>query len=731
MSRELSCTWTVAPLEKPDQQAETFIDALVPGAVQLDWARSQGWPEAEHSQSWKQYTWMEDRCWLYRCQADVPVPAADQRLHFVCGGIDYAFQIRLSGRVVHQQEGMFTPVDLDLTDLWKSGDQLEVLVLPAPKSQAEPANRDQANQSCKPAVSYGWDFHPRLIPLGIWRPARLEIRSACCLLSTELNYRLNPGLDSAELSLSASVSRPGDSCRLKWTLEDPTGREVLQREVPATESVVLEEQLDDIQLWWPNGQGPQALYVSRVELLGKDSEPISRSQSRVGFRRIRMTHYPGQWDEIPNAQWPKGPVSVPVTLEVNGRRIFAKGSNWVCPDMFPGRLDDDRLREQVKLAAEANMNFLRCWGGAAVMPESFFDAADEQGILIWQEFPLSCNRYEGSEDYLRVLDAESRSIIRRLRGRTCLALWSGGNELFNKWSGMSPHDAAIRLLARNTYDLDPQRPFLMTAPLWGMGHGPYRFCNPAGRESFTLFQQCRYTAYTEFGVFASPSAESLSKWQDPSLLQLPGQAEGEPSQGSIARRHWEPSRYFKTETLEDFALAAGFMQRQGYKHLFEEIRRQKPRASMALNWCFNEPTPRVVNGSVIGWPCEIKDGYAGIRTACRPALASARIPRFVWQGGEDFEAEIWLLSDQPEPIEVESVQALLRCGEQEIPLGTWQPGRLEANSNLQGPTVRCRLPQAEPGLFELILRSEQDRLDSIYPLILGPLPVDSAGLYPA
>jgi beta-mannosidase len=514
-------------------------------------------------------------------------------------------------------------------------------------------------------------------------------------------------------------------------LLDPQGRTVFQREIPATQSVVLEETIDEPRLWWPNGQGAQDLYQSRVELIDADGATVDAATSKIGLRRVRLVHHPSQWDEVPNALWPKGPISVPVTLEVNNRRIFVKGSNWVSPEIFPGELDDTNLKKQVRLAAEANLNFLRCWGGAPVMPESFFDAADEMGILIWQEFPLSCNRYEGSEDYLSVLDAESRSIITRLRSRTCLALWSGGNELFNKWSGMSPHDAAIRLLGRNTYDLDPDRPFLMTAPLWGMAHGPYRFCDPAGRESFSLFQQCKHTAYTEFGVFAAPSATSLGKWQDPSLLQLPGREGQESDKAGIARRHWEPARYFKTETLEDFASAAAFLQEQGYKHLFEEIRRQKPRASMALNWCFNEPTPRVVNGSVIGWPCQVKGGYEGIRDACRPVLASARVPRFVWQGGEIFEAEIWLLSDQPEPIEVESVRALLRCDGREVPLATWQPGRIEANTNLQGPTVRCRLPHAQPGLFQLILRSETRRLDSSYPLILGPLPVEASGLYPA
>ena len=56
----------------------------------------------------------------------------------------------------------------------------------------------------------------------------------------------------------------------------------------------------------------------------------------MGFRRTRLVMHEGAWDEPAPDDFPKSRSHPPITLEVNGRRIFAKGSNWVCPDIFPG-----------------------------------------------------------------------------------------------------------------------------------------------------------------------------------------------------------------------------------------------------------------------------------------------------------------------------------------------------------------------------------------------------------
>ncbi|HZL42619.1 MAG TPA: hypothetical protein VFD66_05010, partial [Verrucomicrobiae bacterium] len=271
---------------------------------------------------------------------------------------------------------------------------------------------------------------------------------------------------------------------------------------------MLRAVIDRPQLWWPNGQGTASLYRSTIELLDRKGNRIDTQSVRLGFRRIRLVPHESNWNDPDLAGFPVTRNKPPITFEVNGRRIFAKGSNWVSPDLFPGRIRDRTLRRLLDLARNSHFNLLRCWGGAPVPKDSFFELCDERGLMVWQEFPLACGRYEGTAGYLKVLDRESRSIIRRLRSHPSLALWCGGNELFNAWSRMTDQDLALRLLDRNCYDLDRERPFLMTSPLFGWAHGGYQFRLANGQEVFDYFAKSRCTGYTEFGV-PSPAGVDL------------------------------------------------------------------------------------------------------------------------------------------------------------------------------------------------------------------------------
>lgn len=73
------------------------------------------------------------------------------------------------------------------------------------------------------------------------------------------------------------------------------------------------------------------------------------------------------------------------------------------PEIFYGKLNEERYDELLKLVRDANMNILRVWGGAVIPKKSFFDLCDKYGIMVWQEFPLACNNCYATEEYLKVL----------------------------------------------------------------------------------------------------------------------------------------------------------------------------------------------------------------------------------------------------------------------------------------------------------------------------------------
>jgi beta-mannosidase len=717
--------WKVGYTPQADCMPEYFIPAVVPGAVQLDWATAQNWPAIEYQTEYPvrydtrnvpiavDYEWMEDVYWLYRTEINVP-PLNRQQLYFVCRGIDYRFQVRLNSQVLCDQEGMFTPVEIDISDIAKPGDSLDVLVFPVPKIYHEPVDEKQSNQSCKPAVSYGWDFHPRLIPLGIWQDAYLEIRPALHLRSAEVFYQLSDYFDRVDLRLDVATSQKSRG-NVKWIVRNPAGQIVLDAGSPLGHSRLhLFGTIESPGLWWPNGQGDPVLYTSSVELFDGSGTKLDTFDSRIGFRRVRLIPHAQSWNDPDNAGFPNSCNKPPITLEINGRAIFAKGSNWVGPDIFPGRITTETYQPLVQAAHDANFNMLRCWGGAPVQKEGFFDLCDENGIMVWQEFPLACGNYEGNPAYLRVLDQESRSIITRLRSHASIVIWCGGNELFNNWSRMTDQDPALRLLNRNCFDLDPERPFIMTSPLSGWAHGGYQFRLRNGNEVFDYFPKAHNTAYTEFGVPGIANEKLLERIIPVKELFPPHP--GTSWQARHAFHAWDGSpdswlelwcveHYFdEPSSLGQLVQWSQWLQCEGLKCVFEEARRQKPVCSMALNWCFNEPWPSAANNSLLSWPAEPKPALQAVRAALRPVLASARIPKFSWKAGETFTADLYLLNDSPESVAKGKIDAIMRIANKETHLFNWNHPETAANINLCGPTLRCSLPDLPSGQFELILR---------------------------
>lgn len=708
-------TWQVGFTADPSRSPQRFIPANVPGAVQLDWAAAEGWPPHWYADNFHQYAWMADTYWIYR--ADLPrVPlAADQRLFLVSRGVDYQCEVRINGTPRHSQTGMHTPFELDLTAEAATGGKLEIVIFPAPQGESQPLVTKEPRTDCKPPVAYGWDFHPRLIPLGIWDETHLEVRPASHLRTAELFYTLATDFSSVDLRLQADIAGQG---QVRWQLTDDAGKVVVRANNTFT------ARLGQPRLWWPNGQGEPVLYHLQVELLDNHGRVLDIKQSRIGFRRVRLVMLEDGWGGGP---MPVTQAPPPTTFEINGRRIFAKGSNWTPPDVFPGTVTADTYRPLLQMAKDANMNLLRCWGGGFVNKDSFFDICDELGIMVWQEFTRACNQYADTPAYLQLLDQESRAIITRLRPHPSLALWCGGNELFNGWSRNCEQDLHMRLVARNCFDLDPSRPYIHTSPIMGIGHGGYWFEQStwSGSNVFSLYPQATRTAYCEFGVPATPSAAALRKFIPTDELFPPRRDTnwqthfGFGAWGGDKDSWLIPSiidKYLGPATdLDDLVAKSQLLQSVGYRAIFEEARRQKPHAAMALNWCFNEPWPCAANNSLVAWPAEPKPALAAVAASLRPVLASARVPRFNWRTADCFEAELWLLNDNPTPLPAGRMEATLKIGSSELPLLTWDFPAIPANQNLRGPTGRIQLPTLNAPTMTLTLRvAGQPSWDSQY-----------------
>jgi beta-mannosidase len=717
--------WELAYSKTMDSPLSKWIPATVPGAVQLDIAKAEKYQPFYYAEHWKDYLWMEDQYYTYRTSFKKPELSSEERLVFISKGIDYQFKIFLNDKELWRQEGMFTPVNLDLTDHLKENNELKILVYPAPKAHTNSVDRSQAAHSVKPAVSYGWDWHPRLIPLGIWDDTYLEVQSVSHVDDFHVNYTLNEELNRADIQLQIE-GRKLEGMPFIWTLKDDNGKEVLRSEDKAELSFA------NPRLWWTHDHGQPMLYTSTLQLFNASGKVIQTLESKIGFRRIKLVMNEGAWRE-PDG-FPKTRSVPPAQLELNGRKIFCKGTNWVNPEIFPGIMSRERYLELLVLAKVANFNILRIWGGGIVNKESFFEICDEKGILVWQEFPLACNDYPDEAHYLSILKQESASIINRVKKHPSLAFWCGGNELFNAWSGMTEQSLPLRLLNSQCLQLDPNSPFISTSPLMGMAHGNYVFRDLSSKEEvFTNMARAHYTAYTEFGMPA-PSSVEILKTIIPQEQLWPPKA-GTSWESHHAYNAWVGNTwlcqdiiedYFgKSNSLEELVANGQLMQGEGYKCIYETARRQKPYCSMAANWCYDEPWPTAANNSIVSYPAIPKPGFYAVKNACRPVLASAQLSKFKWTEGENFSADIWMLSDSFQELPAGKVTIKLVAGTSEMTLLEWQYNPMNANVNQAGPTVRCKLPAWSTDRFKVVLEVEgHPEYNSEYTLAYQPRTVE-------
>ncbi|MCX6225274.1 MAG: hypothetical protein NTV01_11100 [Bacteroidia bacterium] len=717
--------WQLGYNSDPETESMKWTSATVPGAIQLDIAKAMNYGLWYYAENWKDYLWMEDQDFTYRASFKKPEMQSGERVFFVSEGIDYNFEIRLNSELLLQQEGMFTPVKLDLTGKIKAENEITVVIYRIPKSIAFPADRNQANHSVKPAVSYGWDWHPRLVPSGIWDETGLLIEPGNAVEDLHLDYRLNDSFDAVALTLNVT-GRNLAGCRYQWGLIDKSGNRVLVKEGSFENgSLSKVAGLNNPKLWWPHDQGDPYLYNLQFQLFDRNGKLIQTMESPVGFRRVKLVLNTGAGDP---PTFPKSRIVPPFQMEINGRRIFCKGTNWVNPEVFPGIITAQRYEELIDRAVEVNFNIFRVWGGGIVNKESFFDACDRKGVLVWQEFPLACNNYPDDPHYLQILEQESASIIKRVRKHPSLALWSGGNELFNSWSGMNDQSLALRLLNSQCLKFDPNTPFIPTSPIDGVGHGHYVFRDEQNREEvFTRMKRAHFTAYTEFGMPAPASVEILKSIIPANELWPP--KPGTSWESHHAYKAWGLNTWLMQDMIEDYFGKSGsleelvangqIIQGEGYKCIYEEARRQKPYCAMAINWCYNEPWPTAANNSILSYPAIPKPGFYQVRNACRPVLASATISKFKWKSGELFNTRIWMLSDKPVGVKAGKLKATIVSGDQTIVLGSWNYDALEANTNLKGPEFSHILPSLQPGIFKLILEVENiPELNSEYILLM-------------
>jgi beta-mannosidase len=448
--------------------APLHLQATVPGHVHPELQREGLIPDPFWRDQAEQCQWVEDCIWTYEREFDLdPADLNASANCLVFEGLDTYAQIWLNDVLIGTSENMFIAHRFEVGKFLRPGcNHLRVVLLP---DKIVHADKDYAQYfSCfssdrvfsrRMQCAYGWDWTHRLVGAGIWRSVYLQSWDVARIEDLFVfTHALQPG--SARLGLQLQLEGPGgaEPLQLQLRLRDQHGLLQWTDERPLAENQLkLAFELPQPELWFPNGYGAQPLY-SLEATLSHEGDLLDQHTVQFGIRTIEIEELAAEPGKT-------------FTLKVNGQRIFVKGGNWVPADPFPGRIRPEHYDRLISLAQRARMNLLRAWGGGIYEPEPFWEACDQTGVMVSQDFLLACAEYpEDDPAFLQQLRVEFAQAIRRLRNHPSLAFWCGDNELGLNCQPEQPYPGkkiAAEITQPLCQALDPTRPFRATSPFGG------------------------------------------------------------------------------------------------------------------------------------------------------------------------------------------------------------------------------------------------------------------------
>lgn len=500
-------------------------DAVVPGTVYTDMLRNKRmdnpfWKDNEN----KAVELMEED-YEYVCHFDCPEEMlAKDRVLLRFDGLDTVADVTLNGRKLGETLNMHRIWEFDVKkDLKDKNNELQVYFHSPNKwiAKAFQVFQTVGNEDTyegfmhlrKAHYMFGWDWGAHLPDAGIFRPVSLLGIDKGRIDSVYIRQNHEGGRVSLDLEV-VNETAGQEAVDYRVTIMTPEGTKALYENAP------VHIEIENPQLWWPNGYGSQPLYTVTVELL-IGGVVVDVWEKRIGLRTMTMSTEKDEWgNEFAHV--------------VNGVKIFAMGADYIPEDHLLGRVTPEVTRKLLNTAKFANFNAIRVWGGGYYPDDWFFDICDELGLVVWQDFMFACAVYDLTPEFEANIKQEFIENIKRIRHHACLGLWCGNNEMEmfvgqrNQWVTKPSHvrDYFLmyeRIIPEIVKEYDPQTFYWPASPSSG---GSMDFPNDPdrgdvhnwevwhGNKPFSEYRKYYFRYLSEFGFQAFPSEKTIETFTD-------------------------------------------------------------------------------------------------------------------------------------------------------------------------------------------------------------------------
>lgn len=610
---DLSDNW-----EFRKQGDSTWKPAVVPGSVHLDLMSNGMIADPFIGDNERGAQWIDTCSWEYRCVFNAPDDLLRrQRIELVFEGLDTYADVFFNGEMVLLADNMFRSWKLDCKKMLRIGsNELKVVFYPAEKRSEERARKHPymlpgGNRVFvrKAAYQFGWDWGPKLVGCGIWKPVRINgwdhfrisnvqvVQKSLKDTTAELLFRLAvESLDSANCLVNIKDSENGS--RLK---------SIQKKLRPGLQVVEVPFRLSHPKRWWTAALGEPYLYKFLIEVTG-NRQHSDHVRVSYGLRDLQLIQ---SGDSAGSSFY----------FKLNGVPLFAKGANVIPSDHFLTRidsLDEDLL---IKDAVSANMNMLRVWGGGVYASDYFYDLCDRYGILVWQDFMFACSTAPADSQFVSSLNEEVVQQVRRLRNHPSLALWCGNNESEEGWFNwgwqkelkysVSDSIAAWKEYSRIFHDLipsvlhkeDPSHPYWPSSPSYGWGRKESLLKGDChywgvwwGNEPFEKYAEKVGRFMSEYGFQGYPPMATIKSMIPDGVMDPASPAwknhQKHPTGFETINR--QMSRYYRpSRNKESQVYLSQLLQAEGVGFAIRQHRMNRPYCMGTLYWQLNDSWPVV------------------------------------------------------------------------------------------------------------------------------------------
>ncbi|RGX81134.1 beta-mannosidase [Bacteroides stercorirosoris] len=610
-----------------------WYPATVPGVVHTDLLNNKIIEDPFFRLNERGMQWIDKEDWIYQTTFRLtPEMMGRQNIELVFKGLDTYADVYLNETKILETNNMFREWKTDIKSHLKPGENtLKIyfhspIKVDIPKWDALPYHYEASNDQSenggvfdkkvsvfarKAGYHYGWDWGPRLVTSGIWRPVYVEAWDNARISDVFIRQQ-EVSKSRASILGEIEVESDKEIDRATVTLTDEASGKVLAEKTVALQKGVnklaLPFSIRNPKLWWTNGLGEQHLYDFRTDLTIDNQNSDSRTR-KIGIRSLKIINRPDKDGKT-------------FYVELNGVPVFAKGANYIPQDNFLPRVSPRQYEKTILDAATTNMNMLRIWGGGIYENDLFYELCDRYGILVWQDFMFACSLYPAEGEFLENIRQEAIDNVKRLRNHACIALWCGNNECNDAWFNWGWQK---RYKAQNPeYEKKIWKQFNdqynVTLPQVVAEYAPESFYWPSspfarfdggsddrngdrhywdvwhGKKPIETYNKERSRFFSEYGFQSFPEFESVKRyaprqedWDIYSEVMMSHQRGGMHANELIET--YLLNEYHKPKDFEAFLYMNHVLQGDAIKAAIEAHRRDMPYCMGTLFWQHNDCWP--------------------------------------------------------------------------------------------------------------------------------------------